>query len=111
MDDFIRKTLWMISVRTHDQRKDIFVKTEGEETPQDTYRRAKRLFEKIKGQAGNRATVDLISRTVAFKPKGVKPRRCWYWCHIAISGEYFSTTTTQESTSVTSVVYLTKTSM
>lgn len=80
MDDFIRKTIWMISVRTHDQRKDIFVKTEGAETPQDTYRRAKRLFEKIKGQAGNRATVDLISRTIAFKPKGVKPHKSWYWC-------------------------------
>lgn len=74
------KTLWMVSVRTGGQRKDILIRTKEGETPQETYRRAKKLVEKIKKQVGKRATVDLISRTIAFKPKGVKPYRSWYWC-------------------------------
>ena len=80
MDPLTKRTLWMVSVRTENQRKDLTVETKGQETPQKTYRRAKKLVEKIKEQVGKRATVDLISKTVAFKPKGVKPRRSWYWC-------------------------------
>lgn len=80
MDPLTKKTIWMVSVRTENQRKDITIETKGQETPQETYRRAKKLVEKIKKQVGKRATVDLISRTVAFKPKGVKPYRSWYWC-------------------------------
>ena len=80
MDPLTKRTLWMVSVRTENQRKDLTIETEGQETPQETYRRAKKLVEKIKKQVGKRATVDLISKTVAFKPKGVKPYRSWYWC-------------------------------
>lgn len=80
MDPLTRRTIWMVSVRTKNQRKDLMIETKGQETPQETYRRAKKLVEKIKEQVGKRATVDLISRTVAFKPKGVKPHRSWYWC-------------------------------
>lgn len=80
MDPLTKRTLWMVSVRTENQRKDLTIETEGQETPQETYRRAKKLVEKIKEQVGKRATVDLISKTVAFKPKGVKPHRSWYWC-------------------------------
>jgi len=80
MDPLTKRTLWMVSVRTKNQRKDLTIETEGQETPQETYRRAKKLVEKIKEQVGKRATVDLISKTVAFKPKGVKPHRSWYWC-------------------------------
>ena len=80
MDPLTKRTLWMVSVRTENQRKDLTIETKGQETPQETYRRAKKLVEKIKKQVGKRATVDLISKTVAFKPKGVKPYRSWYWC-------------------------------
>ena len=80
MDPLTRRTIWMVSVRTKNQRKDLMIETKGQETPQETYRRAKKLVEKIKKQVGKRATVDLISKTVAFKPKGVKPYRSWYWC-------------------------------
>ena len=80
MDPLTKRTLWMVSVRTKNQRKDLTIETEGQETPQETYRRAKKLVERIKEQVGKRATVDLISKTVAFKPKGVKPHRSWYWC-------------------------------
>lgn len=80
MDPLTKRTLWMISIRTENQRKDITIEAREQETPQETYRRAKKLVDKIKGQVGKRATVDLISKTVAFKPKGVKPYSSWYWC-------------------------------
>lgn len=73
-------TVWMVSIRSQQQRKDVIIRTKDEETPQDTYRRAKQYVEKIKAQVGKRATVDLISKTVPFKPKGNKPHRSWYWC-------------------------------
>jgi hypothetical protein len=91
----MRTTVWLVSVRAGAQRKDIFLKTKDEETPQDTYRRVKTFVNKVKEQVGNRATVDLISRTVAFKPKGQRPHKSWYWCpycnqwRVFLYDEYF----------------------
>lgn len=71
---------WIISIRAFGQRRDVWVKATEAETPQDTYRRAKAKAEKIRLQTGNRATVDLISTNIAFKPKGNRPHKSWYWC-------------------------------
>ena len=81
MEEYKRVTKWMISVRSGNNRRDFEFSGREEETPQDTYRRVKSNADKIAKQfEGKNVTVDLISLSVAFKPKGVKPFRSWYWC-------------------------------
>ena len=76
----MRNTIWVISVRLGMKRKDIIVETKEEETVQDTYRRAKKVAEIAKERTQGLAVIELISRSVAFKPKGDKPHKSWYWC-------------------------------
>lgn len=74
------KTIWTISVRAGNQRKDIRLETIGEEKPQDTYRRVKEKAKVIELKVLGQATVDIISHSIPFKPKGVKPHKSWRWC-------------------------------
>lgn len=80
MEPYRRTTIWWISVRSGNNRRDFEFTQRSDETPQDAYRRVKSNADKISNQLEGKATVDIISRSVAFKPKGDKPYRSWYWC-------------------------------
>lgn len=76
------RSKWMISVRTHYTSKQyIFTGKEGEK-PAEVYRKVKQvagqILDKLKGQI---VTVEIISRTHAFKPPVDKkaPKNHW-WC-------------------------------
>ncbi len=82
---------WVISVRTHTNRKDLTIQSYDAETPTDTYRRAKeharRIAEKYKGKG---VTVDVISRTLAFKkPDKVVVGKGHLWCPYCIKPRVF----------------------
>jgi rubrerythrin len=74
---------WMISVRTHHKTKNFILTGKDGETTVEVYRRAKAEADKIKAQLEGKmiATVELISRTTAFKPPADKrpPKNHW-WC-------------------------------
>ena len=84
-----RKTKWLISVRQGTKQKDLMIETEGDETPQETYKRARNKVTKIEQLLQGQGKVYLISRTVAFKPKGEKPHKHRYWCPYCNSWRIF----------------------
>lgn len=73
-------TKWVISVRAGTQRKDIVIFSTEKEGPIETYRRVKKKAKQIGEKLEGRATVDIISRLVPFKPRGYKPFNSWLWC-------------------------------
>lgn len=85
-----QKTLWVISVRAGSQRKDIRIESLDNEITQDTYKRVKQRYLKIKEKVGGQATVEIISHTIAFKPKGTKPHKSWLWCPYCAKWRIFS---------------------
>ena len=86
-----RRTIWVISVRSGNNRRDFEFSTEEGETPQDTFRRVRSNADKISAQfIGKNVIVDIISRSVAFKPKGPKPHKSWYWCPYCNKWRVFS---------------------
>lgn len=82
---------WIISVRTHTKRRDIVIHTLENETATETYKRVKSQAQKIKAQfEGKPVTVDIISRTQAFKkPEAVKVPKGHLWCPYCIRPRVF----------------------
>lgn len=78
--EIVPKTHWVISVRSGINRKDFTLWSGENETPQEAYKRVKRHADKLKEKVGDNATVDIISYTVTFSPKGEKTRRGQLWC-------------------------------
>jgi hypothetical protein len=86
----MRNNTWMISVRSGTQRVDFLFEGYSLETPQDTYKRvlnnATKLREKYPSPL---VTIDVISRLIAFKPRGEKPHKSHYWCPYCVKWRVF----------------------
>lgn len=82
---------WMLSARSHHTRRDFMFNSLEGETVVDTYRRIKEQAAKLREKLGPSYTVDIISRSKAFKPQesAKKTGRGQLWCPYCIKYRYF----------------------